>query len=258
MELPLFLKLESVADKKGIFTIKEIVGYLILFTQFFNKIHSMKYNLEIKDGITFQQLQQEINEGARFIVFPYCISLVAISLRRFSPAIFFPKNESTNPYSKKYSLISILFGWWGIPWGIVHTINALKTNKAGGVDVTSDIMLNLTAESFGKKEVMLTLTQSLFMKPDKWDKKALTKSLGKLFAQDPNILKIISGIDLNTTAPSFTIGIKCKANAEQYFEPFHKALSKEFRNHVQFGFIELNDADEICKLLEQQGECIFE
>jgi hypothetical protein len=33
-------------------------------------------------------------------------------------------------------LLSLLFGWWGLPWGPVRTIQALVVNFSGGLNVT--------------------------------------------------------------------------------------------------------------------------
>lgn len=39
-----------------------------------------------------------------------------------------------------YSLLSFLFGWWGIPWGFIWTPMALYTNFSGGRDVTQQLL----------------------------------------------------------------------------------------------------------------------
>jgi len=35
--------------------------------------------------------------------------------------------------------LSLLAGWWGIPWGPIWTVQALVTNFRGGKDVTAEI-----------------------------------------------------------------------------------------------------------------------
>jgi len=35
-----------------------------------------------------------------------------------------------------YSLASLLFGWWGVPWGPIYTIQSLTKNLSGGERVT--------------------------------------------------------------------------------------------------------------------------
>ena len=39
-----------------------------------------------------------------------------------------------------FTLLSLLLGWWGIPWGPIYTIQSLWVNLKGGRDVTQEIM----------------------------------------------------------------------------------------------------------------------
>jgi len=39
-----------------------------------------------------------------------------------------------------YTILSLLFGWWGIPWGPKHTVESIRTNLRGGKDVTDEVM----------------------------------------------------------------------------------------------------------------------
>ncbi|WP_256364380.1 hypothetical protein [Nostoc piscinale] len=36
--------------------------------------------------------------------------------------------------------MSLFLGWWGIPWGIIYTIQSVVTNLQGGKDVTPQVM----------------------------------------------------------------------------------------------------------------------
>jgi hypothetical protein len=38
-----------------------------------------------------------------------------------------------------YSIVSLLFGWWGIPMGIIYTPLTLFNNFSGGCDVTAEV-----------------------------------------------------------------------------------------------------------------------
>jgi len=35
-----------------------------------------------------------------------------------------------------YSLATLLFGWWGIPWGPIYTVQSLAKNVSGGYKTT--------------------------------------------------------------------------------------------------------------------------
>jgi hypothetical protein len=56
-----------------------------------------------------------------------------------------PPGESPVRQALPYTIVSLLLGWWGIPWGPLHTIEALKTNLNGGIDVTSDVASHVAA-----------------------------------------------------------------------------------------------------------------
>lgn len=220
----------------------------------------MKQKIKLKEGITFENLNQEIKNGGRFIIFPYCISIVAISFRLFSSAIFIRKSESITRYQVYYNLVSLLFGWWGLPWGPIHTIKSIVTTTNGGLDITEDVLLNIDPEGFKQKEYEFVKTKQYFCKPDNWDKKEFIKALSKVYERDYNLRKIIIGLYINTgdTAPFYTIGIQCENNVDTYPAILKKALDSKFKKDTYFHFIDLNTEDELIPPLYQQGEIILD
>lgn len=50
------------------------------------------------------------------------------------------KSHTTAKHSIGYTLLTLLFGWWGIPWGAIYTIDSIYTNHTGGKDVTKEII----------------------------------------------------------------------------------------------------------------------
>jgi hypothetical protein len=68
-------------------------------------------------GINEGQLRQELKQGSKFVVFQYCYSLIFITYRRVSPVYFVRAGNTGILNGLKYSLISLLLGWWGFPWG---------------------------------------------------------------------------------------------------------------------------------------------
>jgi hypothetical protein len=96
------------------------------------------------DGLTPAELAQELAAGGRFVFFEYCISLIALTLRRPSDVYFLRSSEYGLPRGLPYTVISLLFGWWGIPWGLIYTPLALFTNLSGGRDVTAEVQGLLT------------------------------------------------------------------------------------------------------------------
>ena len=92
------------------------------------------------ENLSPDQLRHEIERGGRFVVFQYCVSIVVLSFKRFSNVHFVKSGESAFGKGAIFSLISLLFGWWGIPWGLIWTISSVVTNCRGGRDVTAEIV----------------------------------------------------------------------------------------------------------------------
>jgi hypothetical protein len=46
-------------------------------------------------------------------------------------------------------LLSFVLGWWGIPFGLIYTVQSIYRNLSGGIDHTAAVM-NAFAESAAK------------------------------------------------------------------------------------------------------------
>ncbi len=92
------------------------------------------------EGMTGKELTMELQQGAKFVVFQYCISIVILTFKRPSAIFFVRANENAVAKGLIFSLISVLLGWWGIPWGPIHTIQSLTVNFGGGKDVTQEVL----------------------------------------------------------------------------------------------------------------------
>lgn len=91
------------------------------------------------EALTPQQLSSELARGARIVVFDYCISIVVLTFKRSSEPHLVRPGQGTLGLSLPYTLLSLAFGWWGIPWGFIYTPMALFTNLSGGRDVTREV-----------------------------------------------------------------------------------------------------------------------
>jgi hypothetical protein len=91
------------------------------------------------DGLDYERLEWELERGGRFVFFEYCISLVLVSLRRPGAVWYLPPGHKGWDLRLIYSLPSVIFGWWGIPWGLVYTPLTLINNLGGGCDVTEQV-----------------------------------------------------------------------------------------------------------------------
>jgi len=96
------------------------------------------------EGMSPDRLQFELQRGAKLVVYQYAISILVMSFRRSSDIYFIPAGESAVKKGLPWSLISLVAGWWGIPWGPIFTIQSLVTNLKGGKDVTAELSARLT------------------------------------------------------------------------------------------------------------------
>lgn len=92
------------------------------------------------DGISEYEMHNQIRQGARFVVFQYTLSIVVLTFKRNSKIYFIRPGESTFSKSWPYTLLSMLFGWWGFPWGFIYTPQTLYRNLQGGLDVTQLVL----------------------------------------------------------------------------------------------------------------------
>lgn len=96
------------------------------------------------EGLTIAEAQSEIDGGARFVIYDYCISALIMTFRRSSDIYFVKSGENRVVKGLPYTLLSFFFGWWGFPWGLIYTPTVLYTNLSGGRDVTNEVMTSLT------------------------------------------------------------------------------------------------------------------
>jgi hypothetical protein len=95
------------------------------------------------EGMTPEQVQREVEQGARFVIYLYCISILVMTFKRGTDIYFVRPGENAVVKGLPYTLLSLVVGWWGFPWGLVYTPHALYVNLRGGKDVTAEVMSSL-------------------------------------------------------------------------------------------------------------------
>lgn len=93
------------------------------------------------------QLQQELQQGGKFVIYQFCISLLIITFKRSSNVYFLSHDENAVAKGLPCTLLSLLLGWWGIPWGPIYTVQSIWVNFSGGKDVTKEVLASLMAAS---------------------------------------------------------------------------------------------------------------
>jgi hypothetical protein len=91
------------------------------------------------DNLTAAELEAGLAAGGRFVFYEYCISFVVLTLRCPTGIRYLPPAEWGVLRGLPYVLVSLLLGWWGVPWGIIYTPLTIFTNLSGGQDVTEQV-----------------------------------------------------------------------------------------------------------------------
>jgi len=162
------------------------------------------------ERMSLAEVEHALREGACFVFYEYCISLVVVTLRRPSDIYLLPpprggglawiithllmliwalvswfmylifpfpltlmstaiptlwmislaitwgykafnddhwQDETGMKRGLVFSVISLLFGWWGLPWGVIYTPMTMFTNLSGGCDVTDEVWALLQSSS---------------------------------------------------------------------------------------------------------------
>ena len=93
------------------------------------------------EGLTTAEINVELSHGARFVMYQYTISVIVMTYRRSSDIYFVRAHENGVIKGLPFTIMSVVLGWWGLPWGPIHTISSLYQNLSGGKDITKDVVL---------------------------------------------------------------------------------------------------------------------
>ncbi|WP_153798955.1 hypothetical protein [Foetidibacter luteolus] len=99
------------------------------------------------DGLTADELSREISNGGKFVFYYYTVSVIFMTFRRPTDIYFVKAGEKAAVKGLPFTIVSLLLGWWGIPWGPIYTIQSLVKNLGGGKDVTETVMASLAVKS---------------------------------------------------------------------------------------------------------------
>lgn len=93
--------------------------------------------------LTVDQLNFELQRGGKFVLFQYCVSALVVTFKRPSDIYFIRAGESSFSKSIGFTLLALVAGWWGIPWGPVYTVQSVHNNLRGGKNVTAEVIASL-------------------------------------------------------------------------------------------------------------------
>ena len=102
------------------------------------------------EGMGNLEFQVELQKGGKFVAYQYVISLLVITFKRSSDVYFIKADDSAVTPGLLFTLLSLVMGWWGIPWGPIYTVQALIVNFGGGRDVTAQMLAALNQPAPGQ------------------------------------------------------------------------------------------------------------
>jgi len=92
------------------------------------------------ENMSGSELSTELAKGGRFVLYEYAISILIMTFYRSSNITFVKAGEDGLVKGLGFSFLTLLLGWWGIPWGPIRSVQALVTNFKGGKDVTDNVV----------------------------------------------------------------------------------------------------------------------
>ena len=91
-------------------------------------------------ALSDSQIVEAVSAGGRLVMFQWTVSVLVLSFRRTSDIHLFQPGESRTGKALPWVLLTLLVGWWGIPWGPIWTVQSIYRNLSGGIDVTDQLV----------------------------------------------------------------------------------------------------------------------
>ncbi|HZU30373.1 MAG TPA: hypothetical protein VFB79_04615 [Candidatus Angelobacter sp.] len=89
-------------------------------------------------GMSQQEVVSELERGGRFIQYQWCFSVIAMTFKRGTNIYFIRAGESAVAKGLPWTILALMLGWWGIPWGPIWTVQSMWTNLRGGHDLSAE------------------------------------------------------------------------------------------------------------------------
>lgn len=119
------------------------MDYLQFADQFMS---SSQFLIDSTTHYSAPELLARIKSGSRCVRFEYCASVVLASFCVQSDVYLTDSWQLRFFWGLPFSLLSLIAGPWGVPWGPILTARAVWTNLCGGIDVTAEIEASLSEE----------------------------------------------------------------------------------------------------------------
>lgn len=78
-----------------------------------------------KNGLMYNGVR--IDEQTQFVQYHYCFSYILFTHQKYS-GYYIKEHHATGLLRILFSGFSLVFGWWGMPWGPLRTIECIRHN----------------------------------------------------------------------------------------------------------------------------------
>lgn len=95
------------------------------------------------ESLTPAEIREAIANGATLVRYPYVLSAVLVTLRYESTVHLARTDDGRYWRAIPYLFVSLLFGWWAVPWGPILTARAVWACLSGGTDETAELLPQL-------------------------------------------------------------------------------------------------------------------
>jgi hypothetical protein len=96
-------------------------------------------NIQGINGMSPQEIAFELNRGGKFVRYRYCFSAVIVTIMQSTDIYLIRSGESRIAKGLPWTLLTLVAGWWGIPWGPIRTVHSVWINFHGGDDITAQV-----------------------------------------------------------------------------------------------------------------------
>lgn len=97
--------------------------------------YSLSVRMKKAKGLSDFDIYNMLDKGAKIVQYSYVISIIVMTFSLKTKPYLIPKGSNGKKEGVIFSVITILLGWWGIPWGPLRSVGALKINFSGGKKV---------------------------------------------------------------------------------------------------------------------------
>jgi len=89
---------------------------------------------------TEKEFLAQIQAGKRFVVYHYAMSVVFYSFQHATKIHVVESRGMAVVKGLPWTLLTLLLGWWAIPFGPIYTLISVYWNFSGGTDVSGEIL----------------------------------------------------------------------------------------------------------------------